>query len=87
MTDECEACLHEERRWEVIVSLQERAEKVLPHTDEERTWQDYEIIASGDFGYTPCMIFAAFVIVQTIALEELNEDPHNECVCMNEVSE
>jgi hypothetical protein len=84
---ECEACSLEERRREVIVRLQDTADTWLPDTDDERTWEDYEHIASGEGDYIDAQVFAAFVVVQTIALEELHEDPHHECECMSEVSE
>jgi len=89
MTVECEACSLEEKRRKVIVTLQDTADTWLPDTDDERTWEDYEDIASGEGDYKDAQVFAAFVIVQTIALEEYREDEMNtpNCECMNEVSE
>jgi len=89
MIDECEACYLEERRRDVIIRLQDTADTWLPDADEERTWEDYEHIASGEGNYTDAQVFAAFVVVQTIALEEYREDEAltPECECMNEVSE
>tara|TARA_R110002110_G_scaffold361490_1_gene571165 strand:+ start:361 stop:681 length:321 start_codon:yes stop_codon:yes gene_type:complete len=79
----CEACYFKDRRRKVIVRLQDTADTWLPDTDDERTWEDYEDIASGEGDYKDAQVFAAFVVVQTIALEELHEESHTagDCTC------
>jgi len=82
MSEECEQCYFEDRRRKVIIDLKTRADTWLPDTDEEKTWEDYEALASSGFRMEE---FAAFVVLQTIALEEYHDDIHNagDCTCLD----
>ena len=82
MSVECEQCYFEDRRRKVIIDLKTRADTWLPDTDEERNWYAYEELASSGFKMEE---FAAFVVLQTIALEEYHDDIHNagDCTCLD----